>query len=88
MGVKCYAYDIGILSPTLSGLKEMLKLCEDCALKHKIIFNASKSQLLYFLSNTARLLKDFMLKKKSGQVIPYNNNNNNNIYLKSNIQCI
>ena len=29
MGVYCYADDIGLLSPTLSGLKEMLKLCED-----------------------------------------------------------
>ena len=71
MGVYCYADDIGLLSPTLSGLKEMLKLCEDYALKHKIIFNASKSQLLYFPSNTARVPKDFMLKMKSGQVIPY-----------------
>ena len=43
-------------------IKEMLKLCEDYALKHKIIFNASKSQLLYFPSNTARVQKDFMLK--------------------------
>ena len=65
MGVSCYADDIGLLSPTLSGLKEMLKLCEDYALKHKIIFNASKSQLLYFPSNTARVPKDFMLKMKS-----------------------
>ena len=39
-------------------------------------FNASKSQLLYFPSNTARvpkdiMLKDCMLKMKSGQVITY-----------------
>ena len=39
MGVYCYADDIGLLTPTLS---------EDYALKHKIICNASKSQLLYF----------------------------------------
>ena len=37
MGVYCYADDIGLLSPTLSGLKEMLKLCEDYALKHNIV---------------------------------------------------
>ena len=48
----------------------MLKLCEDNALKHEIILNASKSQLLYFPSNAARVAKDFMLKMKSGQVIP------------------
>ena len=44
MGVYYYADDIGLLSPTLSGLKEMLKLCEDYALKHNIIFNTSKRQ--------------------------------------------
>ena len=71
MGVYCYTDDINLLSPTLSKLKEMLKLCEDYALKHKIILNTSKSQLLYFPSNTARVPKDFMLKMKSGQVIPY-----------------
>ena len=43
MSVYCYADDLGLLSPT--GLKEMLKLCKDYALKHKIIGNASKSQL-------------------------------------------
>ena len=74
MGVYCYADDICILSPSLSGLKEMLKLCEDYALKHKIICNASKSQLLYFASNTDRVPKDFMLKMKIGAT-PYNNNN-------------
>ena len=64
MGVYCYADDIGLLSPTLSGLKEMLKLCEDYALKHIIIFNASKSQLLYFPSNTARVPKEFYVKNE------------------------
>ena len=50
----------------------MLKLCEYNALKHKIIFNASKSQLLYFPSNTTRVpKKDFMVKMMSGQVLPY-----------------
>ena len=43
MGVYGYADDIGPLFPTLSGLKEMLKLCEEYALKHKIIFNASNN---------------------------------------------
>ena len=57
MGVYGYADDIGFLSSTLYGLKEMLKLCEDYALKHKIIFNASKSQPLYFPSNTSQYAK-------------------------------
>ena len=49
----------------------MLKLCKDYALKHTIIFNASKIRLLYFPSNTSRMQKYFMLKMKSGQVITY-----------------
>ena len=69
MGVYSYADDIGVLSPTLCGLKEMLKLCEDYVWKHQITFNASKHQLLYFPSNTASVLNDLMLKIKSGQVI-------------------
>ena len=52
MSVSYYTDDIGLLSPTLSGLKEMLKLCEDYALRPKFIFNASKSQLIYSSSNT------------------------------------
>ena len=47
MGVYCYADDIGLLSPTLSGLKEMLKLCEDYALKHKIILMPLNSTSLF-----------------------------------------
>ena len=50
MGVYCYADDISLLSPTFTGLKEMLKICEDFADDHDIIFNASKSQLLQFSS--------------------------------------
>ena len=46
------------ISLYLSGLKEILKLCEDYALKPKFNFNASKSQLLYFSSNTASVQKD------------------------------
>ena len=71
LGAYCYADDIDLLSPTLSGLKEMLKLCEDYALKYKIIFNASKNQLLYFPSNTVSVPKGCVLIMKSGQVIPY-----------------
>ena len=39
MGVYCYADDISLLSPTFTGLKEMLKIYEDFADDHDIIFN-------------------------------------------------
>ena len=50
MGVYCYADDISLLSPTFTGLKEMLKICADFADDHDIIFNASKSQFVQFSS--------------------------------------
>ena len=48
MGVYGYADDISLLCPTVSGMKEMLKTCETFAKQHDILFNASKSQLLWF----------------------------------------
>ena len=65
MRVYCYTYEIGLLSSTLSGLKEMLKMFEDYALNYKINFNASKNQLLYFSPNTASVPKEFMFEMKS-----------------------
>ena len=37
-----------LLCPTLSGLQEMLNVCEDFAEDYNILFNASKSKLMYF----------------------------------------
>ena len=50
--VYCYAGDIDLLSPTLSGLKELLNLCEDYALKHKIIVMPLKVN--FFISHQAQ----------------------------------
>ena len=47
MGVYCYTDDIGLVSLTLSGLKEMFKLCEDNALKHKIILMPQKVNFFF-----------------------------------------
>ena len=53
IGVFCYADDLTLLSPTLTGLKCMLTICETYADEYKILFNASESQLLHFTkSNT------------------------------------
>ena len=48
MGVFGYADDLSLLCPSFSGIKEMLYICERFASDNKILFNASKSQLLYF----------------------------------------
>ena len=53
VGVVCYADDLTLISPILTGLKCMLSICENYADEYKILFNASKSQLQHFIkSNT------------------------------------
>ena len=48
MGVFEYADDLSLLCPSFTGIKEMLNMCEKYARKYDILFNATKSQLLYF----------------------------------------
>ena len=48
LGVFGYADDLTLLCPSLSGLKQMLNVCEDYAKEYNILFNASKSKLMHF----------------------------------------
>ena len=48
MGVFCYADDLSLLCPSFTGIKEMLKTCEYYVIKHKVVFNVKKSQILTF----------------------------------------
>ena len=48
MGVFRYADDLSLLCPSFTGINEMLNICEKYARKYDILFNATKSQLLYF----------------------------------------
>ena len=51
--VSCYADHLILISLPLTGLKRMIAICENYADEYKILFNASKSQLLHFTkSNT------------------------------------
>ena len=49
----------------------MLKICEDFADDHDIIFNASKSQLLQFSSCSNNINMKPVLQMRNGQKIPY-----------------
>ena len=48
VGVFGYPDDLTLVCPTISGLREMLNICEDYANDYNILFNASKSKLIYF----------------------------------------
>ena len=48
VGAVGYADDLTLLCPTFSGLKNMIRVCENYAAEHNIIFNGKKSKLLIF----------------------------------------
>ena len=58
IGALGYADDIVLLCPSLSGLKDMIQICEDYAKEHNILFNGKKSKYLIFgkYGYNARLL--------------------------------
>ena len=47
-GLLGFADDIMLLCPTLDGLRKMIRICEEYANDHSILFNGSKSKLLIF----------------------------------------
>merc|ERR1712179_845915 len=48
VGAFGYADDLILLSPSLTGLMNMIKICEDYACEHDILFNGKKSKYLIF----------------------------------------
>lgn len=51
-GAFCYADDIALLSPSLQGLRNMLKICETFSNQYKLTFNGLKSQFIVFRQKT------------------------------------
>ena len=47
-GALAYADDITLLSPSMSGLRTLSKVCEEYATEFDVTFNGKKSQLLFF----------------------------------------
>ena len=47
-GALGYADDIILICPSVTALKDMIEICEDCAKDHNILFNGKKSKYLIF----------------------------------------
>jgi len=47
-GCLCYADDLCLLCPSVTGLQKMLHICEEFGKEYNIIFNASKTQCIKF----------------------------------------
>ena len=43
-----YADDLALVSPSLSGLRQMIQVCEQYAMEYSIVFNPVKSKLMCF----------------------------------------
>ncbi len=66
-GAVGYADDITLLAPTVTSLNYMLDICQNFAEAYDVLFNASKSRLLYF--SKAKSLPDISPITFNGSVI-------------------
>ena len=71
MGVFGYADDLSLLCPSFTGIKKMLNICEKYARKYDILFNATKSQLLYFGKDSNNDNVQPVLSMDNGKKISY-----------------
>ena len=71
MGVSGYADDLCLLCPSFPHIKEMLNICEKYARMYHILFNATKSQLLYFSRYSNNDNVQPVLSMDNGKKIPY-----------------
>ena len=72
MGVYGYVDGLSLLCPSFFGMREMLHVCERYANENKILFNASKSQILHFGKNkNLGNNRKPKLRMNNGQLIPY-----------------
>ena len=46
-----YADDMCLIAPSVKGLRKLVHICEEYAIEHDIIYNATKSKCMYFKSN-------------------------------------
>ena len=51
LGTLCYADDVTLLCPSISGLQKMLNLCADYALEYHLLFNDTKTVCIGFGCN-------------------------------------
>ncbi len=68
MGVAlAYADDVFVLAPSKHALNKMLQICSEFATMYEIIFNATKSQFMYFSDRKSDIVNNHVV--MNGQVI-------------------
>ena len=63
LGLRAFGYadDIALAAPSLSSLKQMIKICEQFTELHGITFNPTKTKLLCFNVKQASVIKMILL---------------------------
>jgi len=77
VGALAYADDIVLLAPTPSAMRRMLKICDDYANEHSIIFNAKKSKCLSAVPRKRRSLLS------RGKICPFTVGGNSTDFVES-----
>ena len=54
MGALSYVNDITLIAPTIGGLNEMLKLCDNYATVYNVMFNSKKTVSIKFDNEVIR----------------------------------
>ena len=66
-----YADDIALIAPSLSSLKQMMKICENFAKAHNIVFNSSKTKLLCYNKDPQTVIPPIYLNGEQVSVVEH-----------------
>ena len=66
-----YADDIALVAPSLSSLKQMMKICEQFAESHSITFNPTKTKLLRFNMKPESVLPPIYLNGENVSIVEH-----------------
>ena len=81
-----YADDIALVSPSLSGLRQMIQICEQYAMEYSLVFNPVKSKFMCFSSVSSDNLY-LTLCGKPVDVVDNDSHLGNRIYNNIYTQC-
>ena len=66
-GALAYADDTVLLCPSVNGMNKLIKICEDFANDHSLVFNANKSEVMYINNRNRGNEPNFVM---NNQIIP------------------
>ena len=62
VGALGYADDLILLCPSVAGLRDMIKICEDFANEHDILFNGKKASISYLVHTIIIILLELIMR--------------------------